>query len=129
MKQIKYVAMIAAMAFASCQVQDELKSNFSQEMTFTAMSGEGETRTQIDGANAGKVLWSPNDAIKVFYGDKAAGTFTYKGTEAVDIATFTGNYSTMTGGIEVGTGSSEYYWAVYPNNSSLIFPVPKRPWQ
>ena len=117
MKQIKYVAMIAAMAFASCQVQDELKSNFSQEMTFTAMSGEGETRTQIDGANAGKVLWSPNDAIKVFYGDKAAGTFTYKGTEAVDIATFTGNYSTMTGGIEVGTGSSEYYWAVYPNQS------------
>lgn len=109
--------MIAAMAFASCQVQDELKSNFSQEMTFTAMSGEGETRTQIDGANAGKVLWSPNDAIKVFYGDKAAGTFTYKGTEAVDIATFTGNYSTMTGGIEVGTGSSEYYWAVYPNQS------------
>lgn len=117
MKQIKYVAMIAAMAFASCQVQDELKSNFSQEMTFTAMSGEGETRTQIDGANAGKVLWSPNDAIKVFYGDKAAGTFTYKGTEAVDIATFTGNYSTMTGGIEVGTGSSEYYWAVYPNQN------------
>ena len=117
MKQIKYVAMIAAMAFTSCQVQDELKSNFSQEMTFTAMSGEGETRTQIDGANAGKVLWSPNDAIKVFYGDKAAGTFTYKGTEAVDIATFTGNYSTMTGGIEVGTGSSEYYWAVYPNQS------------
>lgn len=117
MKQIKYVAMIAAMAFASCQVQDELKSNFSQEMTFTAMSGEGETRTQIDGSNAGKVLWSQNDAIKVFYADKAAGTFTYKGTEAVDIATFTGGFTSVTGGIEVGTGSSEYYWAVYPNQN------------
>ena len=109
--------MIAAMAFASCQVQDELKSNFSQEMTFTAMSGEGETRTQIDGSNAGKVLWSQNDAIKVFYADKAAGTFTYKGTEAVDIATFTGGFTSVTGGIEVGTGSSEYYWAVYPNQN------------
>lgn len=117
MKQIKYVAIIAAMAFASCQVQDELKSNFSQEMTFTAMSGEGETRTQIDGSNAGKVLWSQNDAIKVFYADKAAGTFTYKGTEAVDIATFTGGFTSVTGGIEVGTGSSEYYWAVYPNQN------------
>lgn len=117
MKQIKYVAMIAAMAFASCQVQDELKSNFSQEMTFTAMSGEGETRTQIDGSNAGKVLWSQNDAIKVFYADKAAGTFTYKGTEAVDIATFTGGFTSVTGGIEVGTGSSESYWAVYPNQN------------
>ena len=83
------------------------------------MSGEGETRTQIDGSNAGKVLWSQNDAIKVFYADKAAGTFTYKGTEAVDIATFTGGFTSVTGGIEVGTGSSEYYWAVYPNNTSV----------
>lgn len=120
MKHVKYAAMIAAIAFASCQVQDEPEVTFSREMTFTAMSGEEETRTQIDQSDNTKILWTPNDAIKVFYGAKATGKFAFNGKEATSIATFTGSFNSLTGGVELDPGT-ESYWAVYPYQDGSKF--------
>lgn len=120
MKHVKYAAMIAAIAFASCQVQDEPEVTFSREMTFTAMSGEEETRTQIDQSDNTKILWTPNDAIKVFYGAKATGKFAFNGKEAASIATFTGSFNSLTGGVELDPGT-ESYWAVYPYQDGSKF--------
>lgn len=113
MKRIAYFVLLASLATVSCQSQEEHEIHFGQEMTFSAQFGESKTRTQIDGADITKILWSPKEAIKVFCADKTSGKFVSDNEEAVGVTTFTGRFGSQTGSPgQVFDGSD--YWAVCP---------------
>ena len=63
------------------------------EFTLYASSGEPETRTVIQ--EDGRVFWSPEDCINVYYGDKS-GKFTSTNTEPAASAEFTGTLGSFT---------------------------------
>ena len=63
------------------------------EFTLYASSGEPETRTVIQ--EDGRVFWSLEDCINVYYGDKS-GMFTSTNTEPAASAEFTGTLGSFT---------------------------------
>ncbi|MBR5175194.1 MAG: Ig-like domain-containing protein [Bacteroidales bacterium] len=63
------------------------------EFTLYASSGEQETRTVIQ--EDGRVFWSPEDCINVYYGDKS-GKFTSTNTEPAASAEFRGTLGSFT---------------------------------
>jgi len=114
MRHISYcIAAFAALTLASCQSREDQEIDTGREMTFSASFGEAGTRTQIDGSDKTKILWSPKDAIKVFCTDQASGKFESGNDEAADVTTFTGRMEPSAGGLGQVLGESEY-WGVYP---------------
>ena len=80
------------------------------EMTFTATYGEdGATRTVL--GDNGSVLWSPGDEVSIHrLGTIIVSKFVSQNTVPAKTVEFKGFLE----GLEGGTVSGSYYWAVYP---------------
>ncbi|MBR3074425.1 MAG: hypothetical protein IKH11_01540 [Bacteroidales bacterium] len=117
MKTYKVLSGISALLIVGCTVeQPEPTVAFGQkEITITAYrSDEPETKTQRDESN-GAVLWTPGDAISLFYGSGTDGgsKFTSKTSEPSAVTNFTGTIGVITGGADVSVEDT-YFWGLYP---------------
>lgn len=81
------------------------------QFSLFATSGEKETKTVIQ--QDGSVFWSPNDCIKVYYGN-TSGEFTSTNTDPAASAEFTGSLGSF-----VLDGETEFK-AVYPYSDATI---------
>lgn len=91
------------------------EKGFSQELVFTAQSGELETKTAFQ-SDETSIWWSPADEISVFYGASSGNKFTANNTEEVARAEFHGTLNVFTG--ESEAGEAYFFWAVYPYSSA-----------
>ena len=106
--------IIPLMVFAlGCtrEVENTNASYVEGEFTLYASSGEPETRTVIQ--EDGRVFWSPEDCINVYYGDKS-GMFTSTNTESAASAEFRGTLGSFT-----LDGETEFV-AAYPYSDENI---------
>ena len=136
-----YIALLlplAIVSLAACTVegpQPETDNPFlGQEITIqAALDGDPESKTIRD-ASDGAVLWTPGDAISLFYGSGTAGgsRFVSNATEPTAITNFTGTITAITGGADVSLEDT-YFWGVYPysddvtcDGSSVTLTVPSQ---
>lgn len=85
-----------------------------KELTLTATAEGQDTKTTLSGGGA-SVLWTPGDAISLFYGSGTGGgsQFTSTATEPSAVTNFTGTISVITGGAEISQEDT-YFWGLYP---------------
>ncbi len=91
----------------------------SQEVILNAFDADAALSTKtVRDESTGGVLWSPGDAINLFYGPSsgAGSFFVAQNTEPSSITTFRGNIDVVTGTVE---GSTDLlFWGIYPYNSA-----------
>ena len=136
MKTYKVLLCISAVLLAGCTVEqpEPTVAIGQKEITITAYrSDEPETKTQRDESN-GAVLWTPGDAISLFYGSGTEGgsKFTSNASEPTAITNFTGTIGVITGGADVSVEDT-YFWGLYPydpeaecDGSSVVTTLPNR---
>ena len=121
MRNINHIIILSALAVAAgCSVEEQQPVNeievqeaqvVEKEITIQAICEDSgsKTKTVLDEDN-GVILWTPGDALSVFYGSGTDGgsKFTSNATEAVATTTFTGKITTGTG------DDGAYYYGVYP---------------
>jgi Leucine-rich repeat (LRR) protein len=126
MRNINHIIILSALAVATgCSVEEQQPVNeieaqeaqvVEKEITIQAICEDSgsKTKTVLDEDN-GVILWTPGDALSVFYGSGTDGgsKFTSNATEAVATTTFTGKITTGTG--DDGT----YYYGVYPYSEDI----------
>ena len=88
------------------------------QLTFEAVRADGpSTKTQIGGENMTEVLWSPGDAISIFYGDGNASGGNYRFDsnleEPASVATFSGSINVITSTLETNPEKA-FFQGVYP---------------
>lgn len=85
-----------------------------KELTLTATAEGQDTKTTLSSGGA-SVLWTPGDAISLFYGSGTRGgsQFTSTATEPSAVTNFTGTISVITGGAEISQEDT-YFWGLYP---------------
>ncbi len=103
------IAAFTVSAAISC-TQEAYPETSGIEMTFTATYGEdGATRTVL--GDNGSVLWSPGDEVSIHrLGTIIVSKFVSQNTVPAKTVDFKGFLE----GLEGGTVSGSYYWAVYP---------------
>lgn len=101
----------------------------TREVVITAYSTDGSSTKSSRGEN-GVFLWSPGDAISVFYGsgNNGGAPFTSDITEPTEIVDFHGTVTSTAQGVE-----NPKYWGVYPYNTinscdgqKLVTEIPSR---
>ena len=111
---------LAMAMFASCNREEvdafaEREIYEVKDLTFTAtLADKPVSKTVLDN---GDVLWTPGDAINLFFSDHSQGQFTTNIDTPSATAEFTGTLSVATGSGEGGT-TGKAFWAVYPYNES-----------
>ena len=138
MRTIGQIAAFAAMAlFVSCtstlEKSEQTSAKLSKEITITASVEENGTATKTELSELdGSVLWTPGDAISLFYGSGTAGgsQFTSTATEKTAVTNFTGTIGVITGGADVAPEDT-YFWGLYPysptascNGTSVTMTLP-----
>lgn len=101
------------LALMACSRFDEQEIFETKELVFTATREESDTKTVRVGTD---VLWSPGDAISIFFrsGDNGGSKFTAQNTtENVAIAQFKGTIDVLSGGGESEDGEF-WFWGIYP---------------
>lgn len=104
------------LALMACSRFDEQEIFETKELVFTATREESDTKTVRVGTD---VLWSPGDAISIFFrsGDNGGSKFTAQNTtENVAIAQFKGTIDVLSGGGESEDGEF-WFWGIYPYSS------------
>ena len=138
MKKKITLLSLAIISLAGCAIEEpqpETDNPFlGQEITIqAALDGNPESKTIRD-ASDGAVLWTPGDAISLFYGSGTAGgsRFVSNATEPTAITNFTGTITAITGGADVSLEDT-YFWGVYPysddvtcDGSSVTLTVPSQ---
>lgn len=119
--------MILALLIAAGCTDEERFEGLSQEfpkisyeLTFNAFrESDLETRT-VRNETTGAVLWSPDDAISLFYGSGTNGgsRFVSDATELCDVTNFTGTITAVTGGANISLDDT-YFWGVYPYSDDV----------
>ena len=115
-------ALIIALGATSC-LQEQLTAPQSSEgvqLTFEAVRADGpSTKTQIGGEDMTEILWSPGDAISVFYGEGKDGGNRFVSTAAQpeQVTKFTGIVETITGSLETDFDETCFF-GVYPYNEN-----------
>lgn len=112
-------ALIIALGATSC-LQEQLTAPQSSEgvqLTFEAVRADGpSTKTQIGGEDMTEILWSPGDAISVFYGEEGnlgGNRFDSNLEEPASVASFSGTLETVTGTVETAPEATVFR-GVYP---------------
>ena len=109
-----------ALIAGACSVQEmdspEFIHSAGMELEFIGQSGELDTKSEHQSDNS--ILWSRNDAIKVYYGASEGSRFTAINEEDhFAKATFRGYLEAFTG--LNGSGDYNYFWGVYPYDAAL----------
>lgn len=115
---------ICVVLLASCSDYSELDNPIGDavgyngvELTVKASYGKEATRTVV-ASNGTTIMWSPGDAINMFYGSGSAGKFTEQSLSGpATYAEFNGVLNVVTGSNETGTGARSF-WGVYPYNEA-----------
>ena len=89
-----------------------------EEITITASVEGGETKTVLSNGGA-SVLWTPGDAISLFYGSGTEGgsQFISTATEPSAVTNFAGTIGVITGGADIAPEDT-YFWGLYPYSST-----------
>ena len=132
----KYLIGLSIMSLMAVSCKNKMEKDVqlsipTGEMTFYANFGEAETsKTTVHNEN--EILWTPNDAINVFYGNLTSGKFTATTAEAAAYTQFIGSLSSASGTIETGN-EAHSFWAVYPydalnscDDKSVTLAVPEK---
>ena len=136
MRTKAFFIVLPLLALVSCQreemeyIQDSPAKG--QEIRITAGIGDADPSTRTSISSNGKVLWSPGEAINIFYGpsgESSGSKFVSQNTEAASTAVFTGTITAFTGVSEGGEPLS--FWGIYPysesnrcNGSSVVVELP-----
>ncbi len=120
-----FILCILAVAAVGCTViQPNESQNAQQEeiiiSAYRADEQQPETKTQRDESD-GSVLWTPDDAISLFYGSGINGgnRFVSTGTEVSRVTNFTGTIGVITGGADVSVEDT-YFWGLYPYDATAV---------
>lgn len=119
MKKYNYVlfAMVAFLA-SSCSKELESEIPYGQDVTVTAYSVEGDTKsTLIEGGT--DVYWEPGDEIKLFAMNANSRLQTTINAPN-KTASFSGNFPIIIGSSE-GQSTSTTLWAIYPYRDDASF--------
>lgn len=117
------VAVALTMFTIGCTIEnpDGVKSQTEKQITISAYRADlPETKTQRDESD-GSVLWTPGDAISLFYGSGTNGgnRFVSTGTEVSRVTNFTGTIGVITGGADVSVEDT-YFWGLYPYDATAV---------
>lgn len=117
------VAVALTMFTIGCTIEnpDGVKSQTEKQITISAYRADfPETKTQRDESD-GSVLWTPDDAISLFYGSGTNGgnRFVSTGTEVSRVTNFTGTIGVITGGADVSVEDT-YFWGLYPYDATAV---------
>lgn len=115
MKKYISIAAVAALCAgallsASCAKENSLTE---RQLTITATIGDGTKTHIVPGDGVRTVVWSPGDAISLFYGPSPAGGYRFVTENGGAVAQFTGTINAVTGSIE-SSGEEQFFWGVYP---------------
>ena len=100
--------LLAIAALSACVKEQDLDPVSGAEVVFTATrEGSAASRTQL--TEDGKAVWSPADAIRIYYGDSSQAEFTSTNTEAAETALFKGSLEGW------APDGDQVVWAVYPS--------------
>ena len=117
-------AAAGVLAAVSCSTRiQETTVPEPQVMTLTAIQeGGSETRTVLS-EDLVHVLWTPGDAINLFYQDKSARFESINQYENTDVAQFKGELliNVVTGGNEESGLESSYFYGLYPYSDEARF--------
>ena len=108
-------AGLAASCTAKLEEASDNKTKVSEkEVTITASMEGKESKTVLSNGGA-SVLWTPGDAISLFYGSGTEGgsQFTSTATEPSAVTNFTGTIGVITGGADIAPEDT-YFWGLYP---------------
>ena len=128
MKKICMFAAAGLLAVVSCTTKmpemaaPEMKP-LTETITITAIQeGDSPTRTILD-EDLIHVLWTPQDAINLFYQDKSARFESVNLYENTDVAQFTGELliNVVTGGNEDSELEASYFYGLYPYAEDALF--------
>lgn len=121
MKRIARIifAPVLAVLFG-CAVEEQPANDGRNELDGKVITieafreGDPSTRTMRD-EESGSVMWTPGDAISMFYGSGSDGgsKFTSSATVACGKTSFTGTLTAVTAGTDEALQDS-YFWGVYP---------------
>ena len=125
MKTSKIITVIFAFTLfiVGCTVENPENdlSQSQEQITISAYRADSpETKTQRDESD-GSVLWTPGDAISLFYGSGTNGgsRFVSTGTEVSRVTNFTGTIGVITGGANVSVEDT-YFWGLYPYDATAV---------
>ena len=110
--RVLFVAIATAAVATLFSCTRELSADVnteSREMKFIATFSDSGTKTAIQ-SNGTSVWWSGEERINVFTSGGQSAKFTSSGTEAREVAEFTGSFS--------GSTDGETFYAVYPYNEA-----------
>lgn len=120
MKMNKYISqalvlLVGALVSVSCS-NDSLEAGSEisdSQLTIIATHDKGTKTSLISGSGVKSVVWSPQDAISLFYesGDNGGSCFVTK--DSGPVAQFTGTITSISGNLEEDSFSS-LFWGVYP---------------
>lgn len=116
------IASVAIVLAVSCtaviEQENIVPERTVKELTITARTEAGiDTKTELSQTD-GSVLWTPGDAISLFYGSGTDGgsCFTSTATENTAITNFTGTIDVISGGADISPEET-YFWGMYPYSS------------
>ena len=118
MKRFIIAAAIAISVFVSCSEPNEGNPVLEEKhITIKAFGENAVTRTTRD--SDGKILWSPNEAISLFYhtGTDGGSKFISVNEAKAAQTDFSGVISVMSGVIEGGVANPRYFYGIYPYNT------------
>lgn len=126
MKMNKYISQASAIALLVGALVSVSCSNISRnadseisdrQLTIIATHDNGTKTSLISGSGVKSVVWSPQDAISLFYesGDKGGSCFVTE--DSGPVAQFTGTITSISGNLEEDSFSS-LFWGLYPYETS-----------
>lgn len=118
MKRFIIAAAIAISVFVSCSERNEGNPILEEKhITIKAFGENAVTRTTRD--SDGKILWSPNEAISLFYhtGTDGGSKFISVNEAKAAQTDFSGVISVMSGVVEGGVVNPRYFYGIYPYNT------------
>ena len=114
---------LSLLVLAGCTMTETAESpDYNQEtITIAAYNAEGrDTKTQRDETD-GSVLWTPGDAISLFYGSGVNGgsKFVSIGEDVSRLTNFRGTIGVITGGADISVEDT-YFWGLYPYDDEAV---------
>ena len=119
-------SMASILLLSACQKEGQssetpLPQEFAKMVFEASLEGEDtDVKTQRKEED-GSVLWTPGDAVSVFFGTGTGGGMRFVAQTTVPSATtpLAGTINVVEGGSEGGSNTVDYFWAAYPYDESI----------
>ena len=119
-------SMASILLLSACQKEGQssetpLPQEFAKMVFEASLEGEDtDVKTQRKEED-GSVLWTPGDAVSVFFGTGTGGGMRFVAQTTAPSATtpLAGTINVVEGGGEGGSNTVDYFWAAYPYDESI----------